>query len=229
MSFHGRREGRIFQAAGRYSWAHCLSTWTAPKFEENGNPFWFPTDPLIDIIKTGRAKERMFENCWRHYCSEGWGGTYEIDPEKMPHHGLVQFVMMRTVDYGDADWFLEMVRDAHQKLGAGELKHNQRRHLQLSELAQGPNQVPPAEVKPQPQHDPMKMPTENHVPPIAGPVGMVPPTPPQQVQQSPPVPPMHAPIVPEGPPLDQSMGALPPGAVPEFAPPPKAPVDWAEI
>ncbi len=63
------------------------------RFKENGNPFWFPTDPLIDIIRVGRRRDRMFENCWRHYCSEGWGGTYEIDPEKMPHHGIVQFVM----------------------------------------------------------------------------------------------------------------------------------------
>ena len=58
-----------------------------------GNPFWFPTDPLVKIVKDGRAQDRMFENCWRHYCSEGWGGSYELDPEMMPHHGLVQFVM----------------------------------------------------------------------------------------------------------------------------------------
>ena len=63
------------------------------KFKENGNPFWFPTDPLIEIVKAGRRRDRMFENTWRHYCSEGWGGTYEIDPELMCHHGLVQFVM----------------------------------------------------------------------------------------------------------------------------------------
>ncbi len=63
------------------------------RFKENGNPFWFPTDPLVEIVKAGRKRDRMFENCWRHYCSEGWGGTYEIEPELMPHHGIVQFVM----------------------------------------------------------------------------------------------------------------------------------------
>ncbi|CAD7938306.1 unnamed protein product [Amoebophrya sp. A25] len=96
------------------------------KFKENGIPFWFPTEPLIAIVKEGRKRDRMFENCWRHYCSEGWGGTYEIEPERMPHHGLVQFAMMRTVDYGDAEWFLTMVKSTHQKLKSGELQSSQR-------------------------------------------------------------------------------------------------------
>jgi len=102
-------------------------------FKENGNPFWFPSDPLVEVVKIGRGKERMFENCWRHYCSEGWGGSYDIDPDRMPHHGLVQFVMMRTVDYGDADWFLDLVKDTDNNLKSGKISSTQRRPIRAYE------------------------------------------------------------------------------------------------
>ncbi len=41
---------------------------------------------------------------------------------------------MRTVDYGDAEWFLNMVKSTHNKLKTGEVQSSQRRILSLEDV-----------------------------------------------------------------------------------------------
>ncbi len=41
---------------------------------------------------------------------------------------------MRTVDYGDAEWFLNMIKSTHNKLRTGEISSNQRKDLTLAEI-----------------------------------------------------------------------------------------------